>query len=191
MRKPKRCKVCEHQFIPVKAMQSVCGPHCAVKYAEALRAKDRARESAQDRRETRAKLEARKTRSEVMREAQAAFNTFIRLRDRLAGHPCISSGRPLDWSGNQVDAGHYRSTGAAPHLRFDESNCHAQSKQDNRYLAGNSVGYRIRLIERIGLAEVERLESDNAPRHWSVDDLRQIRDTYRAKARVLKKQIEK
>ncbi len=80
--------------------------------------------------------EALKSRGDHMREAQQAFNEFIRARDQAAGHHCISSGKPLDWSGNAVDAGHYRSVGSAPHLRFDERNCHAQSKQDNRFLLG-------------------------------------------------------
>ena len=139
-----------------------------------------------ERQDTQRRKEAAKTRSDLMREAQTAFNAFIRLRDQLAGYPCISSGRPLDWSGNQTDAGHYRSTGSAPHLRFDERNCHAQSKLDNRYLAGNAVDYRIGLIARIGLEAVEAMEADNTPRKWSADDLRAIRDEYRAKLRALK-----
>lgn len=137
--------------------------------------------------ETRKRKEALKTRSDYLKEAQQAFNAFIRERDRQAGHPCISSGRPLDWSGNQVDAGHYRSTGAAPHLRFHEDNCHAQSKHDNQYLAGNAVDYRIRLVERIGLARVEALEADTSSPKWTAEDLRQIRDTYRQKLKDLKK----
>lgn len=136
---------------------------------------------------TRAARQALKTRGDILKEAQAAFNLFIRERDRAEGHPCISSGRPLNWSGNAVDAGHYRSTGAAPHLRFDEMNCHAQSKHDNRYLSGNAVDYRINLIKRIGLEEVERIEADNTPRHRSKQDLTEIRDKYKAKARALKK----
>lgn len=141
-----------------------------------------------ERQDTQRRKEAAKTRSELMREAQMAFNAFIRLRDQMAGYPCISSGRPLDWSGNQTDAGHYRSTGSAPHLRFDERNCHAQSKLDNRYLAGNAVDYRIGLISRIGLKAVEALEADNTPRKYSTDDLRAIRDDYRAKLRALRNQ---
>ncbi len=128
-----------------------------------------------------------KSRADHLREAQQAFNAFIRERDRLAGYPCISSGRPLDWNGNAVDAGHYRSTGAAPHLRFDERNCHAQSKQENRYLSGNAADYRIGLIARIGLAAVEALEADNTVRKYTVEDLKQIKATYRAKLLELKK----
>jgi hypothetical protein len=104
----------------------------------------------------------------------------------LAGHPCISSGRPLDWSGNQTDAGHFRSVGSAPHLRFNEDNVHAQSKHDNQFLSGNAVEYRIGLIARIGLDRVEALESDNAARKWTIEELMQIRDEYRLKLKKLK-----
>lgn len=162
-------------------MQSVCSPRCAVKKVK----QDKAEEKAQ----IKTRKEKLKSRGELVKEAQQAFNAFIRERDRQAGYPCISSGRPLDWSGNQVDAGHYRSTGAAPHLRFHEDNCHAQSKHDNLFLSGNAVDYRIRLIERIGLARVEALEADDTPRHYTLDDLRDIKAKYRAKLKELKGRV--
>ena len=127
-----------------------------------------------------------KTRGEWIKETQAVFNAFIRTRDQLAGHNCISSGRPLDWSGNNVDAGHYRSRGSAPHLRFDERNCHAQSKKDNRYLSGNAVDYRIGLIARIGLEAVESLEADQTPKKYTIAELRAIKAHYVAKLKELK-----
>lgn len=43
---------------------------------------------------------------QLMKGANEAFAAFIRERDRQAGHACISSGKPLNWSAwNQVDAG--------------------------------------------------------------------------------------
>lgn len=155
--------------------------------AKAERAQAKAIRTAakEDRAETKRRKERLKTRSDYLKEAQRAFNAFIRERDRAAGYPCISSGRPLDWSGNKTDAGHYRSTGAAPNLRFNEDNCHAQSKHDNQWLGGNAVDYRVRLIERIGLERVEALECDNEPRKFTTDELIEIRDYYRAKANEL------
>lgn len=173
-------------------------PGCIDGYAEAQAAKaDRTRAKAErmaakvEKAEIRQRKEAAKRIPDLIKEAQDAFNAFIRDRDRQAGHACISSGRPLDWSGNQVDAGHYRSTGAASHLRFNEDNCHAQSKHDNKFLAGNAVEYRVRLIARIGLARVEALEADNTPVKWTRDELRWIRETYRARAKALKKTNER
>lgn len=189
-RKPKTCAnpECATKFVPSKLGQKVCGWACGL--AIALANQDLARKSlAQvERKEIKVRKEKLKSRGDHLREAQQAFNEFIRWRDQLAGHACISSGRPLDWSGNAVDAGHYRSVGSAPHLRFDERNCHAQSKQDNRFLSGNAVDYRIGLIARIGLAEVEALESDQSVKKYTVDDLKSIKAHYRALTRALKEQ---
>ena len=170
-------------------------PGCRDAYAEACAAKAERKAAKaiktaakEDRAETKRRKEKLKTRSNYLKEAQRAFNQFIRERDRAAGYPCISSGRTLDWSGNKTDAGHYRSTGAAPNLRFNEDNCHAQSKHDNQFLAGNAVEYRKRLVRRIGIERVEALECDNSPRRFTADELIEIRDTYRNKARELKNQ---
>lgn len=178
--KLKECRQCGSKFSPWSSTQTVCGRVCAAKLVKT----EKAAEAKQDR----AKRESLKTIPQLIAEAQKEFNAFIRLRDQLAGHPCISSGRPLDWTGNGVDAGHYRSTGAASHLRFDEDNCHAQSKHDNQYLSGNAVDYRLNLIKRIGLARVERLEASNEVIRWDRDTLRQIKTIYRAKFRALKKE---
>lgn len=159
---------------------------CALSLARSKRGKAEKVAMVKERRETKEKLETFKGRGYWIAQAQAAFNAYVRTRDRLAGHPCISSGKPLDWTGNAVDAGHYRSRGSAPHLRFDERNCHAQSKQENRYASGNVVGYRLGLIARIGLEAVEALESDQEPRKWSIDDLKAIKADYTAKVRELK-----
>lgn len=156
-----------------------CSAECGQTHMEL----EKARKLKRERQEGLAKL---KKRSDYLKEAQRNFNAFIRERDRLAGYPCISSGRPLDWSGNAVDAGHYRSTGAAPHLRFNEDNCHAQSKHDNLWLAGNAVDYRIQLIKRIGLDRVEALECNDTPRKFSVDDLIAIKAHYAARTKELK-----
>lgn len=186
--RPKKCRVesCRASFVPRRLGQAVCSPACAL--IDAPRHQERARKSLDqvERREIKVRKEVLKSRGDHMREAQQAFNAYIRARDQAAGHLCISSGKPLDWSGNAVDAGHYRSVGSAPHLRFDERNCHAQSKQDNRFLSGNAVDYRIGLIARIGQAAVDELESDQSVKKYTVDELKEIKARYRAKTRELK-----
>ncbi|EIU1490517.1 recombination protein NinG [Pseudomonas aeruginosa] len=189
--KPRKCQnpACGKEFIPQRFGQRVCSPSCALAIKDKHAKPARKAIADRERREVRVRKEKLKSRSDHLREAQQAFNEFIRWRDRIAGHACISSGLPLDWSGNQTDAGHYRSTGAAPHLRFNENNCHAQRKLDNRYLSGNAVDYRVGLIARIGLAAVEELEADNSVRKYTVEDLKAIKAHYRAKVRELKKRI--
>jgi hypothetical protein len=178
---------CAEKFTPQRLGQKVCSPTCAIAVAPSNQERARKAIAQRERKEIRERKAKLKSRGDYLREAQQAFNEFIRWRDRVAGHTCISSGRPLDWAGNAVDAGHYRSVGSAPHLRFDERNCHAQSKQDNRYLSGNAVDYRIGLIARIGLDAVEALERDQEPRRYTIDDLKAIAAHYRAKVRELKR----
>jgi hypothetical protein len=186
--RPKRCRVsgCGATFTPTRSFQKWCSPDCAVVLARQAQEKQRKSIAQRERREIKVRKEKLKSRGDHLREAQQAFNEYIRWRDQLAGHLCISSGKPLDWSGNAVDAGHYRSVGSAPHLRFDERNCHAQSKQDNRFLSGNAVDYRIGLIARIGQAAVDELESDQSVKKYTVDDLKEIKARYRAKTKELK-----
>lgn len=186
--KHKTCKACGGKFRPSMTTQKACSVACAIELAKqpASQAVARKAIAQRDRREIQVRKEKLKSRGDYLREAQIAFNAYIRLRDQIAGHHCISSGRPLDWNGNAVDAGHWRSVGAAPHLRFDERNCHAQSKQENRYLSGNATDYRVGLIRRIGLAEVEALERDQSVRKYTIDDLKTIKAHYRAKIKQLK-----
>lgn len=174
-------KACRKPFPPRSMSHKCCSPDCAAEHARLEREK-------KDRQDRQKGLQALKTKRDYIKEAQIAFNAFIRLRDQLAGHPCISSGRPLDWSGNAVDAGHYRSVGSAPHLRFDEDNCHAQSKHDNQWKSGNAVDYRLGLIARIGLRRVEALEADNTIRKWTTEEIIAIRNHYRIKVRQMKKE---
>lgn len=135
-----------------------------------------------------ARKEAIKTIPSLIREAQVAFNAWIRARDFT--QPCIScDAPPPDLSGLHAgrDAGHYRSTGSASHLRFHPDNCHSQCVKCNQWGAGMAVDYRIRLLQRIGPARVNELEASNAPHKWDRDELRGIRDEYRAKLKAIQK----
>ena len=186
--KPKKCRCgCGRTFTPQSSTQVAYGWECALKIAEKARVKREQAEKKIERKTIKEAKEKLKTRRDWMKEAQAAFNQYIRLRDQLAGHPCICCDRPLDWSGNATDAGHYRSVGSAPHLRFDERNVHAQAKQCNHWGAGRAVDYRIGLIKRIGLEQVEYLEADQTPKKWTADQLKEKRDQYRIKSSELKK----
>lgn len=181
--KPKqgRCKACQARFEKRSMAHIACSPKCALALAAAAREK-------KAKADYKARKEAVKTRSDYIKDAQTAFNSFIRARD--AGKPCICCGLPLalDAIGGGFDCGHYRSVGSAPHLRFDERNAHGQRKQCNRYGAGRAVDYRIGLIKRIGLAEVEALEAQQDGGKWSTDELVAIRAEYKKKLKQLQEQ---
>lgn len=180
--RPKVCAVCGREFIPRSSFASVCRQRCAMKKVKADKAKERE--------QTRARRRELETIPELIRAAQREFNAYIRERDK--DRPCICCQRPLGEGdvGGGYDCGHYRSTGSAPHLRFDERNAHAQRKQCNRYGAGRAVDYRVGLVARIGREAVEALEADNRVHKWTREELREIRDTYRQKLKALKQGAE-
>lgn len=178
MPRQSRCKICRAPFTKLSITHRACGPEHAIELVRREKEKKAAKAERQQ------KVKAR-TRRDWLKLAQVEFNKYIRTRD--AGKPCICCGQPLttDAIGGGYDCGHYRSVGSAPHLRFDERNAHGQKKQCNRWGSGRAVDYRIGLIKRIGLAEVEALESNNTTQKWTIEQLIEIRDHYRAKTKEL------
>ncbi|UVL53970.1 recombination protein NinG [Pseudomonas sp. B21-035] len=188
--KPKKCCVasCGVSFVPSRMGQAVCSPACAALDAPRHREKAHKAINQRKRREIKVRKEKLKTRGDYMREAQAEFNTYIRLRDQHL--PCIScDSLPSDHdliTGSRWDAGHYRSVGACPELRFEPLNVHRQCVKCNRNLSGNAVEYRIRLVQRIGADRVAWLEGPHQACKHTIDDLKAIKAEYRAKIKQLK-----
>ena len=180
---PKSCRQCKREFMPARPMQAVCSPVCAQRKVLA----DKAAEKAAERAMTRKRREAIKTIPQRIADAQKEFNAYIRARDHA--QPCICCGRTTNdrdlITGSRWDAGHYRSTGSASHLRFHEDNCHRQLVACNRHGAGRAVDYRIGLIARIGVERVEALEASNVPHKWTHDELIEIAARYKAKRKAL------
>lgn len=121
------------------------------------------------------------------REAQKAFNAFIRERDKK--NPCVSCGIFRDETavsnGSNWHAGHYKTTGARPELRFNEANCHKQCAHCNNFLSGNIENYRINLIKIIGLKKVEWLEGPHEPKKYTCEELKEIELKYKQKLKEL------
>ncbi|WP_369464019.1 recombination protein NinG [Citrobacter braakii] len=188
-------KECRQWFHPVRDTQTVCGYECATAVGKAQTAKSRAEaQRVEKKRRLEEKKESRdrqaKKRLEVKplsyfaKQAQQAFNEFIRYRDRH--QPCISCGRYHD---GQYHAGHFRTTGANPELRFNEDNCHRQCAPCNNHLSGNLTAYRPALIAKIGQARFDALMGPHELPKWKRDDYIRIRDDYRAKLKELKQQV--
>lgn len=189
--RPKKCsvKTCRASFVPKVSFQSWCSPDCAVVIARDRQEKKRKSLASIERREIKVRKEKLKTRADHLREAQAAVNEYVRVRD--AHLPCIScDSLPNDndlMTGSRWDAGHYRSVGACPELRFEPLNIHRQCVKCNRNLSGNAVEYRIRLVQRIGADKVAWIEGPHEPRKYTVEEIKTIKAEYRAKTRELKK----
>lgn len=189
--RPKKCRVaeCRATFVPAQPFQTWCSPDCAVAIIRQRQEKQRKSFAQRERREIKVRKEKLKSRADHLREAQAAVNEYVRLRD--AHLPCISCDSiPNDddlMTGSRWDAGHYRSVGACPELRFEPLNIHRQCVKCNRNLSGNAVEYRIRLVQRIGAETVAWLEGPHEPRKYTVEEIKTIKAEYRAKTRELKK----
>ena len=133
--KAKPCRACTFPFVPRVSTQVACCPNCALELNR--RKKSKAFDA-----ETRKRKEGIKKRSEWLREAQTAFNKYIRLRDYK--EPCISCSKPREvieaeqgWkTGGCWDAGHFMTRGAKCQLRFILFNVHKQKHRLPKWLYG-------------------------------------------------------
>lgn len=182
----RKCRICLQPYDPLRAMQPTCNSfECQVEYASRVASRSAAKRMAVERKALKVHRDKLKTRSQWLKEAQVEFNRYIRERDREL--PCISCGR---FHTGSYDAGHYRSVGAASHLRFNEDNCHRQCVPCNQHKSGNVVEYRIQLCHRIGVGRVESLEASNGQVKWSIEDAKRIKAEYKAKLKALKAENE-
>lgn len=192
--KAKTCKFCKAHFVPVKQFQSVCDYRCAIALvnkenaakAETARKKAaseaKAKEKAGVARRRKRKNEL-KTARELAPEAQAVFNRYVRIRDY--GKPCISCNRmPQEKFGGSMDCGHYRTRGAASHLRFNLHNTAGQCVYCNRNRSGAQKAFEKGLIKRIGQAKVDALNENNRTRKFDAHYLRRIKVIFAKKARM-------
>lgn len=174
----KKCKVCGKEFKPTfSTAQPVCSYQCALELNKANKSKKEKKEWNKRKKVIKDSL---KTRSDHLNELQKIFNTWVRLRDK--GNNCISCGKPC----KKENAGHYRSVGGNPELRFEPKNVHLQCEYCNTYLHGNLINYRINLIRLIGLSEVEWLEGVHNPKKYTIEEIKELKDLYKLKVKQLK-----
>ena len=184
--KPKKCKnpACGISFPPQRLGQSVCSPKCGLAIKDVNQAKARKSLAQVERCQIKVRKEKLKSRADHLKDTQQAFNAWVRARD--AALPCVSCGRHHQ---GKYDAGHYRTVGSKPALRFEPMNCHRQCSPCNTLLSGNIVHYRIELLKRIGAEAVEWLEGPHEAKKYTVDELKAMTADYRAKTRELKRAV--
>lgn len=188
--KKKACKECKAKFTPTRPMQPVCANlECAISYADKTLAKGRAKLAKEvekaaraEKRAHREKLDDSKKLSHWLELTKTVVHRYIRARD--AHLTCISCGtsKTVQW-----EAGHWLSVGARPELRYDPANINKQCHRCNVQLSGNQAAYRIGLVEKIGLAEVERLEGPHPVAKFTREELAAIRKEFAAMTRNLEK----
>jgi len=169
----RRCKACREQFTPARQMQCACSPACAQAVVAEKNARQAKKAAVEDKRKTRAQLEAIKPRSQWLRECQSIINKIVRIRD--AGEPCVSCDRGPSWGG-QWHASHLRSVGASPATRFHLWNIHRACSICNNHLSGNLSEYLPRVRARIGDVKVDWLYAQNCRVDHSIPYLRRFKE---------------
>ena len=187
--KPRKCPECGSRYTPARPELKTCGNlDCKISFADKVAAKAaRKREKAQRALDA-AKLEALQPIKYWKAKLKTVMHLYVRLRDE--GKPCISCDTillRLGRVGGDYDAGHARSVGSAKHLEFDaDRNIHGQCKRCNDHKAGNYAEYCRRLPARIGQEAYDALMSDQQARHYTIEQLQQLIETYKQKVRELK-----
>jgi len=180
-RKCKECKTEIHKVKDCKLFFEAKGYCCIPCMAQHGLEKARDAQAKKERKELKARKEGLKTRGDHAKDTQTDFNKFIRLRD--TGLNCISCDKPP----KKKNAGHYRSVGAAPELRYEELNCHLQCEHCNTHLSSNAIEYRINLVKKIGQDNVDWLEGPHDAKKYTIDELKEIKLKYRAKWRAIER----
>jgi len=181
MTKTKTCAVCKIQFEKKRMGQKCCGPECSYKKV-ILDAQKLAR------------IQNRKLKRDcnhrqlswwhdyrIQNTTAWWFNRYIRKRDQDL--PCVSCGTVV---AGQWHCSHFRSVGAAGHLRYTPDNAHKSCSVCNQQESGNIGEYRIALIDKIGLIRVEALENNNQIKRWSLTELEFTRDKFKLMTKEMK-----
>lgn len=158
---------------------------CQIDYARAQVAKQQAKRQAKADRQKKTDFNElkKKVKHDLKwweKKAQATFNKYIRLRD--ADLPCISCGA----QNYRITAGHYKTVGAHPELRYHPMNAHGQCWWNcNKNKSGNIVNARIGIIARHGEGVVDLLESHHKSKNYKINHLEIIDRWYKRKIKRL------
>jgi len=178
-----RCKNCKDKFEPKAFNQKYCmvKDECVLAFTKWFKEQKQKKWNKE-------KVEKKKdlmTLQDWIKIAQATFNTYIRLNDKILKNPCMSCRNQL---GTKYDAGHFYNANNHWNLRFDERNVHSQCVYCNRHLHGNLLEYRKQLEFYYGTTWLNELEKDaKKTRKFTIDEVKEINETYKIKIKELKK----
>lgn len=185
-----RCRECKQKYEPrFNSLQPTCNStSCMASHATKTRLK-------RQKKEVKAKDAIHNARKKKLRDEdrpwhiktlQKIFNKFIRLRD--AEYPCISCGRhnpPFFPRKGRWDAGHFRSVGGNPELRFEEKNCFKECVFCNTKDSEHLIKYQDNLVRIFGQARVDWLKGPHDAKHYNVPELQDMIKEYRRKNKEL------
>jgi len=179
--KLKKCRECPKEFRPFNSLDAWCSPKCKI---AGKKKKDQEKENRLPKLVMGVEIVSPKKMQELLEYTQNVVNAYIKIRDRL--ELCISCealGKDVVWH-----TGHFRTIGAAPHLRFNFNNMHKQCQHCNETLSGNVIEMEKEMIKRIGVEKVEALKNDNEIRRYTPEYLKRVRKIAALKKRKLERQ---
>lgn len=170
-----KCKKCKAKFEPKFFNQK----HC-MESEDCIKAEIDLKKAQKWQKEKKVLKEKLMSKKDYIKLLQIVFNKYIRLRDKNL--PCISCGRTIV---EEFHAGHYIASTYQIH-RFNEFNVNKQCSFCNTHLRGNLLDYRIGLINKIGLAEVCKLEETKHNKlELTNDELKDLIKEYKLKIKNL------
>ena len=188
--RPAKCAYCRLRldWLGDKLHDACMSPWIADQIAKQSRARaKRQREAAKVEREvTKAKKAELKPRSKWLAECQQVINRYVRIKAFRNGEGCYTCGAtPQQKWGGTYDAGHLRSVGSAPHLRFYIPQIRLQCVPCNRHKGGMALAFRKHLVQEHGQEWVDRLEAMQSPNKYSIDYLTRLKAVMGKKLRRL------
>ena len=174
-----RCPHCKAKLEQGQRIHAECiTPWADAQAEKAKRAQAKmARAAAKvERASIRARKEAIKPRAKWLAECQAIVNRYVRLLALSRGEGCYTCGAtPTQKFGGTYDAGHFRSVGSAPHLRYWIPQIKLQCIPCNRHKGGMALAFRERLVRDHGEDWVARLEAMQHIAKFDVDYLKRFK----------------
>ena len=186
-----RCPHCKGKLDAGQRIHVECiQPWSEAQEAKAQRAHAKAQRMAAkvERAETRRRKEAIKPRAKWLSECQAIVNRYVRLLALSRGDGCYTCGAmPSQKFGGTYDAGHFRSVGSAPHLRYWIPQIKLQCIPCNRHKGGMALAFRAHLVRDHGEAWVANLEAMQNTAKFDVNYLKRFKAVMGKKLRRLEK----
>lgn len=195
-RLPTRCKHCKVKFTAEergKRLHNHCIEPWTAAFQEKQKRKAVAERKAKDRVEKAVDRKVRemlKPRAKWLAECQVIVNRITRLTALRRGEGCYTCGAtPEQKFGGTYDAGHFRSVGSAPHLRFWMPQIKLQCIVCNRHKGGMALSFRQHLVKDHGNEWVERLEAMHHVAKFDIDYLKRFKAVMGRKLRRLEKRM--
>lgn len=200
-----KCKQCAEYVNKESGVKTPAGFFCcfdhAIQFANEKSRKNSDRQAAKERRvqqgkdkEERKALRERKialrTRNDWFDILQEEVNRYVKLRDH--GEPCCTCGTTNPYI--KYDAGHYRTRGGVPELRFELTNIHKQcSVNCNQYGSGMRAEYQEFIRNKYGQKHLNWLDGPHPSLKEQFPDIESIKaeiKKFRALNKELKSEIE-